>query len=447
MNDVADIARIAAEKLGQRHLTVRWKPEPHQVPPPGDWYGWLLLAGRGAGKTAACSAYVSEHVKGPACLSGSVPHWIGIIAPTLGDAVTACFEGPSGLRAKDDGSRLVQAPGGTVIRWPNGSQAKLYGAHSPDDVERLRAGGNTCLAWLEELAAWRYMDACWNQMRFGLRSGVRPHWIASTTPKPRMLLKKLVRGLIPGVAKSVVVRTGVTMYDNPHLEEDVKLALEETYAGTSLGAQELYGRLLEEDENAFWKRDQIERNRITEEDLPDLIRKTVGVDPSGGAGEQGIVVTAKSDLIKERHHGYVLADYSCHLSPDGWGRRAVQAALDFEADDICVEVNYGGDQAIAVIGTSLEKMGVSIPVRKVRASTGKAVRARPVSALAEQDRWHHVGVFEELEEQLTTWYPELGWSPDRLDGMVWGPWHMKLVKSSVGGKGSFGSKEASRKIA
>jgi len=231
------------------------------------------------------------------------------------------------------------------------------------------------------------------------------------------------------------------MYDNPHLEPHVKEALEDAYSGTSLGAQELYGRLLEEDENALWKRDHIERARVIEP--PELIRKTVGVDPSGGAGEQGIVVTAKS----EDRHGFVLADYSCHLSPDGWGRRAVQAAIDFETDDICVEVNYGGDQAKAVLTTAMEKMGVQIPVRKIRASTGKAVRAQPVSMLAEQERWHHVGVFEELETQMTTWYAELGWSPDRLDAMVWGPWHMRLVKTIGSGKGSFGSREAARRIA
>lgn len=437
-----DVAKRAAELLHSSLNAPRWTPQPHQIPPPGDWYGWLLLAGRGAGKTAACSSYISEHVKGPACISGSVPHWIGIIGPTLGDAVTACYEGPSGLKHKEDGAKLVQAPGGTVIRWPNGSQAKLYGASSPEDVERLRAGGNVCCVWAEELAAWRYLDACWDQMRFGLRSGKRPHWIASTTPKPKLLIKKLDNGGVEGV-----VKTHATMYDNPHLEMSVKTALEETYGGTSLGAQELYGRLLEEDENALWRREHIERGRITLDQLPKLIRRTVGVDPSGGAGEQGIVVTAKSELISGSHHGYVLDDRTCHLSPDGWGRRAIQAAIDWEADDICVEINYGGDQAVAVLGTAMERMGVRIPVRKVRASTGKAVRAKPVSMLSEQTRWHHVGVFEELENQLTTWYPELGWSPDRLDAMVWGPWHMKLVKPIVSGQGSFGSREASRQIA
>ena len=444
----AEVARRAAELLMTRTSPARWRPLPHQVAPPGDWYGWLLLAGRGAGKTDACSHYVTEHVKGPPCLKGPVPHWIGIIAPTLGDAVTACFEGPSGIRGKDSTARLVQAPGGTVVRWPNGSQAKLFGAHTPEDVERLRAGGNLCLAWLEELAAWRYLDGCWDQLRFGLRSGPRPHWVASTTPKPRPLIKRLHTEH----ERMNVVKTSASMYDNPHLEQSVKDALEESYAKTQLGAQELYGRLLDEDENALWKRSVIEEFRTDPDDVPDLIRTTVGVDPSGGAGEQGIVVAGKSvpllyDKGRAQHHGFVLDDRSCHLPPDGWGKRVVQAAVDWDADDICVEVNYGGDQAVAVVSTALERMGLSIPVRQVRATKGKAIRAQPVSALSAQGRWRHAGVFEELEDQMTTWYPEIGWSPDRIDGMVWSAWHMRMVHASVVGQGSFGAREAARKIA
>lgn len=442
MDDKGAVARYAAELLSNRLNAPQWRPQPHQVPPPGDWYGWLLMAGRGAGKTDACSSYIKDHVNGPPCLPGTVPHWVGIIAPTLGDAVTACFEGPSGLRQKDPTCRLVQAPGGTVIRWENGSQAKLFGAHSPEDVERLRAGGNLCVAWMEELAAWRYLDGCWDQLRFGLRSGPRPHWIASTTPKPKPLIKKLDKGDVGNV-----VKTHATMYDNPHLEKHIKDALEETYSGTQLGAQELYGRLLEEDENALWTREIIEASRIDPDKVPPLIRITVGVDPSGGAGEQGIVVTGKSGLIDGRHHGFVLDDRSCHLPPDGWGTRVVQAAVDWDADDICVEVNYGGDQAVAVVTTAMEKMGVEIPVRQVRATRGKAVRAQPVSALSAQGRWHHAGVFDELETQLTTWYPELGWSPDRLDGMVWGAWHLKLVHTSAVGRGSVATQAAARRIA
>lgn len=433
----AEISRRAAGLLDALRTSPRWHPQPHQVPPEGDWVGWLMLAGRGAGKTKASSEWVKAHVAGPPCLPGPVPHWLGIIAPTLGDAVTSCFEGPSGLRSTDPSCRLVQAAGGTVIRWANGSQAKLFGAHSPEDVERLRAGGNSCAAWLEEFAAWRYMQECFDQLRFGLRSGPRPRWIASTTPKPRPLLKRLIGGEIAGV-----VSTHGTMYDNPHLQDHVKAALEESYKGTQLGAQELYGRLLEEDENALWRAADIEAGRIDE--APDLSRTVVGVDPSGGAGEQGIVVTAKS--MTAPHHGFVLADYSCKLSPDGWGRRAVEAAVDFEADAIVVERNFGGDMAVATIRTAAEMLGVNVPIKTTVSSRGKAIRAQPVAALAAQGRWHHVGVFAELETQMCTWSPDSGWSPDRLDAAVFGPWFMGLVRAVSGGAGSWGGTGMNKRI-
>jgi phage terminase large subunit-like protein len=432
--DRAHVAQRAAAALDAL-LTPRWQPLPHQNPPPGNWYGWLLLAGRGAGKTDACAEYIARHIAGPPCLPGPVPHWVGIIAPTQGDAVTACVTGPSGIKAHDPTAvGPITTVGGTVVRWPNGSQAKLYGANNPEDVERLRAGGNTCVAWLEEFAAWRHMQDAFDQLRFGLRSGPRPHWVASTTPKPKPLLKRLMQGEIPNV-----VTTTATMYDNPHLPQHIRDMLEDAYAGTDLGEQELYGRILDEIKNALWRRNTIAAGRIRLEDLPDIIRTTVGIDPSGGAGEQGIVVTAKSGLLlpgilpgpredldeaipvrqpRPQHHGFVLDDRTCQLPPEGWGQRAVQAAIEWEADDLCVEVNYGGDQAIAVIRTALEKAGVDIPVRKVRATHGKAVRAQPVAALAAQGRMHHAGVFPELEDQLCTWFPELGWSPDRLDACL-----------------------------
>ena len=452
----AAVGRSAAAALAARFASPKWIPLPHQIPPQGDWYGWLLLAGRGAGKTDACAAYIADHVKGPPCLPGPAPHWIGIIGPTQGDAVTSCVNGPSGLKSHDPTARLVTTAGGTVVRWPNGSEAKIFGANSPDDVERLRSGGNRCVTWCEELAAWRHLADCWDHMRFGLRVGPRPHWVGSTTPKPKPLIIKLSEGKI----RNVVLTSGVSTYDNPHLPQHIRDALEETYAGTQLGSQELLGRILEEDENALWTRATIEAARIHPDSLPSLVRSTVGVDPSGGAGEQGIVVTAKSGLLlpgtfpspegvafnRPQVHGFVLADETCHLSPEGWGRRAVQTAIDWETDDICVEVNYGGDQAVAVIRAAAERLGVDIPIRQVRATRGKEVRAGPVSALSEQLRFHHAGVFEALETQMTTWYPEIGWSPDRIDGCVWGPWHMKLVKATVSGHGLMPGKEANRVI-
>lgn len=402
---------------------------------------------RGAGKSKACSEYVRQHVNGPPCLPGPVPHWIAIVAPTLGDGVTSMYEGPGGIRNADPGARLVQAPGGTVIRWPNGSQAKIFGAHTPEDVERLRAGGNSCLCVMEEFATWRYMEQTYDQIRFGLRSGPRPHWIAATTPKPRPLLKRMIAGEIPGV-----VHTHATMYDNPHLERSVKDALEDAYAGTDIGAQELHGRLIDEVAAALWKRATIEQTRVRPDEVPDLTRITVGVDPSGGAGEQGIVVVGKSGLVlpgdggRPQHHGYVLDDVSCNLPPDQWGRRAVQAAVDWDAEDIVCERNFGGDMAIATLRTAAESLGVDIPIRSVTASRGKRVRAQPVAALSAQGRWHHAGVFPELENQMATWYEELGWSPDRLDAAVWPAWHLKLVGTMPRGQGSLGSGLAGRSI-
>lgn len=425
---------LAADRLltFARTLTEpRWTPLPHQVPPPGDWYGWLLLAGRGAGKTDACARYVHEHVNGPPCLPGSVPHWVGIIAPTLGDAATSCFSGPSGLSAHSPGARMVNTTGGTIVKWPNGSIAKLFGANTEEQTERLRSGGNRCLAWLEEMAAWRYLDSTWAQMRFGLRSGPRPHWVASTTPKPRPLIKKLASHGIRNVELS-----RASMYDNPHLPEHIREALLEEYDGTDLGRQELLAEILDEDSNALWNRAWLNSGRIPVGEIPKLIRVSVGVDPSGGAGEQGIVVVGKSMLEYEREngrkvnlaHGYVLGDRTVHKKPEGWGRAAVEAAVEFEADDICVEVNFGGEMAVSTIRAAADDMGVNIPIRITRATRGKVVRAQPVSALTAQNRWHMVGTFPELEDQLCTWYPELDWSPDRLDAMVWPAWHNKIVK-------------------
>lgn len=409
----------------------------------------LYLAGRHfvpTHNTDACSNFINEHVKGAPCLRGPVPHRVGIVAPTLGDAASACFSGPSGIRAHEPGAQMVTTRGGTVVRWPNGSEGKLFGAHTEDDVDRLRAGGNRCVDWYEELAAWRWLEEAWDQAAFGLRVGPHPQWVASTTPKPRPLIKKLASGGGVGV---IVVLRGVSMYDNPHLTAKYKAILEERYAGTNIGAQELYGQLIDQDENALWSRELLDEHRVF--GVPELSRVAVGVDPSGGAGEQGIVVVGKQQLVvvdggrRVEAHGYVLADRTCHLPPAGWGRRSVEAAVEFEADAIVVEVNFGGDMAVAVIQGAADALGVSIPIHSVTASRGKRVRAEPVAALSSRGRWHHVGRFEHLEDQMCTWTPEMGYSPDRLDAAVWPPWWMGLVSTSTSNAvGRFGGSVLSR---
>jgi phage terminase large subunit-like protein len=437
----ATVARQIQRAIGDNHI----KLMPHQRPPDGDWLGWLLLAGRGAGKTQACSKYVCDHVAGPPCLPGPVPHWGAIIAPTLGDAATACYSGPSGIRQLNPEAAMSQKVGGLLVTWPNGSQFKMYGARDPDDIERLRAGGNTCLVWMEEMAAWRYLAEAWDQMRFGLRIGPHPRWIGSTTPKPRELIKKLHAGDFPGVAV-----THATMYDNPHLPDHIKQALLEAYEGTAVGSQELMGRLVDQDENALWLRENIEANRLPV--APSLSRSSVvGVDPSGGSGEQGIVVVGAGHTMNEEtkrveKHGYVLADETVRTSPEGWSRKAVQTAIDWDAGAIIVETNFGGDMAVSTLQTAAEHEGVAIPIKTVHASRGKKPRAQPVSAMSVQGRWHMVGHFEDLEDQMCTWTEDSNWSPDRLDASVWPAWFLKLVSTSYRAVGSFGGSAMARQI-
>jgi phage terminase large subunit-like protein len=348
---------------------------------------------------------------GPPCLPG-LPggHRIAIIAPTFGDALEACVNGPSGLKAHNPSVRSVQTAGGTFVRWPGGAEAKLFGASSQEDVERLRAGGNRCFAYCEELAAWRFLDQCWDHLMFGLRLGPHPRVVAATTPKPKRLIKALL-------ADPSCVVTRATTHDNPHLVQGVRARLEARYGGTRLGQQEIHGLLLEDTPGALWTWAMLEDRRPPP---ADLARCVIAVDPSGGADpendEQGIVACG----LGADARGYVLADRSCKLSPDGWGRRAVQAYVDVSADAIVGEANFGGDMVEAVIRTAARAMGVTVVYKAVHASRGKAVRAQPVAALYEQGMISHGEVFAELEEELTSWTPESGRSPNRLDALVWG---------------------------
>jgi phage terminase large subunit-like protein len=406
--EAQQIAARAA--LGLAEQAGPWEPLPHQTPPEGGWDTWLLLAGRGSGKTAAAAHYTDQHVRGPACLPG-LPggHRVAIIAPTFGDALDACVHGPSGIRAHNPSVRSVQTAGGTFVRWPSGAEAKLFGASTPEDVERLRAGGNRCLAYAEELAAWRFLDACWDHLQFGLRLGPHPRVVAATTPKP----KRLIKALLDDPSCAV---TRATTHDNPHLVALVRARLEARYGGTRLGRQEIGGELVDDVEGALWHSAMFDDRRPCPHDLP---RAVVAVDPSGGSDpendEQGIVVAG----LGVDGRGYVLADRTCKLSPDGWGRRAVQAYVDFSCDAIVGEANFGGDMVAAVIKNAARDMGVSVVYKAVHASRGKAVRAAPVAQLYEQGRISHCDVFAELEEELTSWTPESGRSPNRLDSLVW----------------------------
>ena len=431
--------RLAAARVAQ--LQAGWAPYPWQrphehpagrepgpcgpecmtlpdLPPLPAHHTWLLMGGRGTGKTDGGSHYVLDHVAGPPCdtrVKGG--HRIAIVAPTLGDAVESCVNGPSGLKAYDPRVVMVGATGGTFVRFHGGAEAKLFGAHSPGDVDRLRSGGNRCLVWLEEAAAMRQLAGVLEHSRLGLRVGPRPHYVATTTPRPRPEVVKLANDPRTHLTRG---RTDQAS----HLDAAVLQALHEMYAGTRLGQQELDGDLLTDVEGALWRLWLIDRDRLQAGTEPDLRRVVVAVDPNaGGPDECGIVVTGASRermpdrLGRPQLHGYVLADESGHFRhPGEWGEAAVTAYRKWGADAVVAEVNNGGDMVGHVIHTA----DPTVRYRSVRATRGKARRAEPVVALYEQARVHHVGAFPRLEDQMTTWTEDSDWSPDRMDAVVWG---------------------------
>ena len=378
---------------------------PHQLPPPESdyWSYWLVLAGRGWGKTRVAMEDAWWYgVSNPNAR-------IALIAPTYADARDTMVEGESGL--------LSLLPDGCLRTWNrslgelilfNDTRFKLFGATEPN---RLR-GPQHHRAFCDELAAWEYPDT-WDQMLFGLRLGKSPKVIITTTPKPTPLVKQLVAD------KRCIVTRRPTTDNEANLPPSALASLKRKYEGTRLGRQELNAEILDDVPGALWTRAMID-DAQKPRSVPDFARVIVAIDPSGTGGEDdagdsiGIVVAAKG--VDGR--GYVLADRSCKLSPDGWGRRAVAAYHEFRADRIVAERNFGGAMVEHVIRT----VDLSVSYSEVVASRGKAIRAEPVAALYEQGRISHAGDLIALEDQMCQLSRDgyLGeGSPDRLDAMVW----------------------------
>jgi len=350
------------------------------------------LSGRGGGKTFAAAKYFDDYARANPGMRG------GIIAPTLGDARKLCVEGETGLLSFNRTIKFNRSWG--ELEWPNGSKAVLFGAHTPDDVERLR-GPQHHLVWFEELAAARELDECWQNMRLGLRLGERPRVIVSTTPKPRKVLKALLED-----SNSVVTRA--TTADNPHLHGSVRSELYKLYGGTRIGRQELSGELLEDIEGALWKRELIEDSRASK--VPELTRVVVAVDPSATAGgnECGIIVAGRAG-----EHAYVLEDLTLQASPNEWAKQAIAAYHKYGADRLVAETNQGGE----MVRLTIHSNDPSIAYRGVHAKRGKVLRAEPIVALYEQARVHHIGSFAALEDEMCSWIPGEE-SPNRIDALV-----------------------------
>ncbi|WP_018389863.1 DNA-packaging protein [Ancylobacter sp. FA202] len=371
----------------------------------GDWLTWLMLGGRGAGKTRAGAEWVRALVHGRA---GPKAGRLALVAESLGDVREVMVEGVSGLLAiHPHHERPLWEPTRRRLVWPNGAVAQGFSA---DDPESLR-GPQFDAAWCDELAKWRYAQAAFDMLQFGLRLGERPRQMVTTTPRPTALLRALLAD-----PRTAVTRMG-TVENAAHLAPSFLDTVVGRYAGTRLGRQELEGELIEDRADALWNRAGLEAARLAV--APELSRIVVAVDPPASSTKRADACGILAAGIDAQGMVHVLADESAQgLTPNGWGARAIGLFQKLEADRVVVEVNQGGD----MVKTILAGIDPTVPVAEVRATRGKWLRAEPVAALYEQGRVRHVGPFPALEDEMCDFGPDglsNGRSPDRLDALVW----------------------------
>lgn len=433
---------------------------------PGVHEAFLMRGGRGTGKSEGAAHYWNEHVEGPACdLRVPGGHRLTIVAPTQPDAVTSCVTGVSGLQAINPGITVATTKEGTLVRWPNGAVGKVLGAHEAKDVERARAWTNVCGWWVEEAAAMNWLGGLsadgeepgmLDQAPFTLRLGNNPHMVITTTPRNRPEVTRIIN--------TTRIQTWGRTEDAHRLPAPIRASYEKLFPrGTSLARQELDGEKIQDVIGALWiarravdHPDEDDRPGIDNDRLPggtvgwaphgdvfelagkspesqsilDRLRLTlpavpttatvhvnrvaVGVDPAGGATENGIsVVGSYAD------HGYTLGDHSLLGAPLSWGIMAVLAWYHYGAEGIALERTYGGDQTNASIETAARELGLPMPaILRAPTQEGKKDRASPVQALSQVHRLHHVGHYPALEGEQTTWIEGDSESPNRLDAWV-----------------------------
>ncbi len=381
-----------------------------QLPPPGDWQTWLLCAGRGFGKTRAGAEWVRRYAQ------HNYDARIALVGANLAEARAVMVEGESGILAICPPENMpVYEPSLRRLSWGNGAQAFLYSAAEPESLR----GPQHHIAWCDELAKWENASEravrSWDNLLLSLRLSERPRALVTTTPRAVPLMRRLAQEEKSG---GVVTTRGATQDNREHLPHRFIAAMEDRYGGTATGRQELDGVLLEDIEGALWSRSLLERCRQHTVAEPP-VRVVVGVDPPAGAkgDECGIVVCG----IDASGAGAVLADCSvAKPSPERWARAVAEAARAWNADRVVAEANQGG----AMVRSVLHAADLSLPVRLVHASRGKAARAEPVAALYEAGRVRHAGMLAELEDQLCGLmtgggYEGPGRSPDRADALVW----------------------------
>jgi phage terminase large subunit-like protein len=393
---------------------------PEQIAPPGDWDNWLILAGRGFGKTRTGAEWVRANMCGDTPLTGGRWRHVALIAETAADARDVMVGDGRMLSDSTAGSGILQIhptdfrptyePSKRRLTWPNGAIATLYNAVEPDQLR----GPQHDAAWCDELAKWRYAQDTWDQLQFGLRLGDNPQTCITTTPRPILLLKNIIKD-----AGTVVTR-GSTLNNAANLAAKFLDRIVRKYEGTRLGRQELYAELLEDLEGALWRHSVIDESRRKLSEIPELQRIVVAIDPAvsseDDSNETGIIVAG----LGVDGDGYVLDDVSGVMAPLEWAREAISLYRARQADRIVAEVNNGGD----MIENTLRMFDRNVSYGRVWASKGKFIRAEPVSSLYEQGRVHHVGTFTKLEDQMCSFTVDfdrkaMGYSPDRMDALVW----------------------------
>lgn len=402
MNPVLGKQKIARMSDSEAlELMYNWSfwARPNQIPPSGvDWNTWLICTGRGWGKTRTGAEWVRWLAE-----SGKFGR-IALVGATAADVRDIMIEGDSGIKAICPPWNYPNyEPSKRRLTWPNGVRAIAYSAEEP---ARLR-GPQHHAAWADELASWKYPET-YDMLLLGLRLGVKPRVVVTTTPKPIKIIRELVKD------DTTTVTTGSTFENRANLAKTFLNEVTKKYEGTRLGRQELYAEILEDVEGALWNRDMLESVRVST--VPDMKRIVVAVDPSvsnnENSAETGIIVVG----LGVDGNGYIIDDKSMVGSPDEWSSEVIALYNKHKADRIVVEVNQGGDLVETVLRTKFTRA----PIKKVHASRGKQTRAEPVVALYEQKRVKHIGFFPFLEDQLCSWIPGVSKSPDRMDALVWG---------------------------
>jgi phage terminase large subunit-like protein len=391
-----------------------WGRPEQQAPPGDDWNLWLLLAGRGFGKTRTAAEWVREQAK----YTNTGQRRFALVARTAADVRDVIVEGESGIiNVSPPSERPHYEPSKRRLTWPNGNTATLFTADEPDSLR----GPQFTHAWGDEVAAWRQTpDAAgmtaFDNLRVGTRLGQKPKILVTTTPKRVPLLYALIAESTKNPGK-VIVTKGSTMDNRGNLSGAYMEAIMGVYEGTRLAQQELYGEMLSDVEGALWVPELIDRGRESQLPMGTPLR-VIGVDPSVAENprdECGIVVcasTGERDLYKR--NAWVLEDASIHGSPDVWANKVVQMARKWGAP-VVAEVNQGG----ALVRNAINTIDPTVKVLEVHSKYGKALRAEPITLAYEQNRVHHVNYMAELESQMISWIPgETSKSPDRVDALV-----------------------------